>query len=556
MKDLGKKQKLRGGYYTPKIIAEFLAGWAITSPETEVLEPSCGDGELLEAGTQVLQALGARRESIGESITGVELDEEESRKASNRLKALGISGDRVINEDFFTYCKRHLFGQDLFNTTICERKKFDAVIGNPPFIRYQDFPEEHRQIAFELMVQMDFKPNRLTNIWVPFLVISALLLEKNGRFAMVIPAELFQVKYAAETRKFLSDFFHCLTIITFKKLVFDGIQQEIVLLLGEREGATCEGIRVIELESAKDLDSYRHAEAALAEVKPLDHSQEKWTQYFLTREEIGCLRHFAKHPLLTPSHKVIDVDVGVVTGNNKFFILNEEKARERGIESYVRNIVTRSAHLKGTKFTLEDRIANGNRQYPSNLFYPTDLPFEQLPKPIQAFIEKGEEEGINKGYKCRIRKRWYVVPTVWKPDAFMLRQVHAYPKLILNEGDATCTDTIHRVRFMNGWKGQQVVVAFLNSLTFAFAETKGRSYGGGVLTFEPSEAEDLPLPLVGSEKLDLDEIDRLLRTKGIEAVLEITDQVLLVEGLGLSQKEVKGIKGIWEKLRDRRIRRR
>ena len=189
------------------------------------------------------------------------------------------------------------------------------------------------------------------------------------------------------------------------------------------------------------------------------------------------------------------------------------------------------------------------------MFYPSDLPLEQQPDAVRAFIKKGEDEGINKGYKCRIRKRWYIVPSVWEPDAFMLRQVHTYPKLVLNEAEATCTDTIHRVRFVNGWDGKQIVAAFMNSLTFAIAEVKGRSYGGGVLTFEPSEAEDLTLPLAGSEKLDLSEIDNLLRTRGIDAVLEITDQVLLVEGLGMSPTEVRNIRRIWEKLRDRRIQR-
>ena len=39
-------------------------------------------------------------------------------------------------------------------------------------------------------------PNKLTNIWLPFLVLSALVLSKNGKLGMVIPAELFQVSYA------------------------------------------------------------------------------------------------------------------------------------------------------------------------------------------------------------------------------------------------------------------------------------------------------------------------------------------------------------------------
>ena len=48
---------------------------------------------------------------------------------------------------------------------------------------------------------------------------------------MVIPAELFQVDYAAEARQFLSDFFDKLTLVTFKRLVFDDIQHVVFLLL-------------------------------------------------------------------------------------------------------------------------------------------------------------------------------------------------------------------------------------------------------------------------------------------------------------------------------------
>jgi adenine-specific DNA-methyltransferase len=80
-----------------------------------------------------------------------------------------------------------------------------------------------------MMQNLGLKPNKLTNIWVPFLVVSASLLKNDGRMAMVIPAELFQVKYAEETRVFPSNYFDRITILTFKKLVFDNIQQEVVL---------------------------------------------------------------------------------------------------------------------------------------------------------------------------------------------------------------------------------------------------------------------------------------------------------------------------------------
>jgi len=125
----------------------------------------------------------------------------------------------------------------------------------------------------------------------------------------------------------------------------------------------------------------------------------------------------------------------------------------------------------------------------------------------------------------------------------------------LNDADATCTDTIHRVRLRNGTPAKTVTAAFLNSLTFAFSEVIGRSYGGGVLELEPNEAEILPLPLAGADTLDLNELDRLLRAGDICSVLNITDDVLLRRGMGLSIEETQMLRSIWQKLRDRRINR-
>ena len=37
---------------------------------------------------------------------------------------------------------------------------YDAVVGNPPFIRYQTFPEAHRVAGFALMEEVGLHPNR------------------------------------------------------------------------------------------------------------------------------------------------------------------------------------------------------------------------------------------------------------------------------------------------------------------------------------------------------------------------------------------------------------
>ena len=547
MKAQATDQKLRGGYYTPKPIADFLAEWAIQSPTSATLEPSFGDGNILEAVVNTLLRRGVDTPVLPSLVHGVEFIEAEAQSAAGRLEALTAQAfSNLHTGDFFDYCR-----DQLFNGT-----RFDAIIGNPPFIRYQHFPENQRAVAFRLMQHAGLTPNRLTNIWVPFLVASTLLLNENGgRVAMVIPAELLQVNYAAELRQFLTNQYSKITLVTFRKLVFEGIQQEVVLFLGEKNGDDRSGMRTSELDGLDDLLDYTHAHFSPDELKSMDHTKDKWTQYFLDQDEIDLLRALRSDRRITIAKSIIDVDVGIVTGLNEFFILNQEQSRTLDLGLYTQPVVARSGHLQGINFDIDDFLRNTENQYPSRILDAPNVPFEQLPDPVKKYVKKGEDDNVHTGYKCRIRNRWYIVPSVWIPDAFMLRQIHSYPKLILNQTRATCTDTIHRVKFLSPLPAKTVTAAFLNSLTFAFSEVMGRSYGGGVLELEPNEAEALLIPLANAEALDFDHIHALVAQGDIETVLNITDQVLLINGLGLSLGEVEKLRTIWYKLRDRRINR-
>jgi hypothetical protein len=111
------------------------------------------------------------------------------------------------------------------------------------------------------------------------------------------------------------------------------------------------------------------------------------------------------------------------------------------------------------------------------------------------------------------------VPSVWAPDAFALRQVHAAPRVVANPAGAVCTDTIHRLRTRPGVDPAGLGEAANHPLTWAFAEVLGRSYGGGVLELEPSEAEALPIVppdgggLTRAEVDDLRQIWEVLSTR-------------------------------------------
>lgn len=547
MKTPATTQKLRGGYYTPAPIARFLAEWAIPSAATKVLEPSCGDGNILEAAVATLLARGATPSFAAGQIQGVEFDGREAEKAIQRLAEWGVeASDHVHVGDFFAFCQENLLLP----------VRFDAILGNPPFIRYQNFQEAHRAIAFRLMEHVGLKPTRLTNAWAPFLVASTLMLsEHGGRIAMVIPAELMQVGYAAELREFLSNFYSRITLITFKKLLFEDIQQEVVLFLGERNGNERTGMRTIELEGANDLAKHEYTEFLSSDLKTMDHSKDKWTQYFLDQDEIDLLRALRHDKRVSVASDVINVDVGIVTGLNEFFVMTQSQAAAQQLECYTWPIVTRSGHLTGIRFADDDLASNTAKGLPTLLLNAPNTPPSSLPEAVKRYVDWGEANDFHTGYKCRIRERWYVVPSLWTPDAFMLRQIHGYPKIILNQTQATSTDTIHRVRFVTALPKEQVTAAFINSLTFCSAEITGRSYGGGVLELEPREAEKLLIPLLGAENVSFSEIHAMIAKGEVEKALDINDEILLVQGLGLARRDVRQLRSSWCKLRDRRINR-
>lgn len=535
MKPIEGYNKLRGGYYTPEKISEFIAAWAIRTPSDTVLEPSCGDGSFLDAIKDRLQALGTVQTQIKRNVLGIELDKIEAEKSAKY-------GATVVCEDFFTYYKEF----------IDEKKQFDVIVGNPPFIRYQNFSEKYREIAFELMNKHGFHPNRLTNIWLPFLLLSCTALKPGGRIGMVIPAELFQVDYAAEARQFLSSYFSNLIIITFKRLVFEGIQQEVVLLLGER-GCKQQGIRVVELNGLTDLIEQGCHCLDMAEVKKLDHSKDKWIKYYLTNEELALLERLNTDQRISNATELYEVNVGLVSGENNFFVVNRDVVEDYNLQDSVIPIISRSEQVKGIRLTTNDYsdlVTSGKKVF---FFAPGNSNIEDLSKAQIEYIHWGEEQGYNKNYKCRIRSKWYHVPQTWRADAFLLRQVHLYPRMVLNEKQALVTDTLHKVRFLEGIRGESVASAFLNTYTFALSETLGRSYGGGVLTFEPGEMRKMRIPMRMAERLDVDKIDQWQRSGQIDKILNYTDEILLRQGLELSNHEIELLHSIWNKMRDRRM---
>lgn len=537
--------KRRGGYYTAEKLAAWLCKWAIRTKEDRVLEPSSGDGVFLEAACRRLVALGASPEDALKQVQGVEIVPEEVKKGKDRLKnLLGVHPNgHVACGDFFDWSSRN-------------RHRYTCVVGNPPFIRYQHFPEKSRDLAMGIMKGRGLTPNKLTNIWVPFVVGATGQLAEDGRMALVLPAELLQVTYAAQLRVFLADHFDSIHIYACNHLFFEGAEQEVVLLLAEGYSAAVNGqkrclIGIIETETLEDVLAAEPGDERRDEYSTVEHSTEKWLKYFLKPKEIDFMRAVKKHAEVATLEAHATIDVGVVTGRNEFFVVTKEQVARHRLGKYVMPLVARSSQTKGAVIGSAEWEGQVSEGLPASLLVLGAE--DQLPPEVRLYIDSGERAGYHKGYKCSIRTPWYAVPAVWVPDCFFFRQIYDFPRVVVNEVGATSTDTIHRMRC----KGPREAVAAncYTHLTAASAEIEGRSYGGGVLELEPNEAEKVLVPRTLREGLPLAEVDRLIRAGRLADVLDQHDRLILRKA-GFTVADCRLLRSIWVRMRDRRMSRR
>lgn len=524
-------EKLRGGFYTPEPIAAFILKWGVNgSSSFDILEPSCGDGVFIEH-------LKEQKHKFN-SITAIEFDEIEAEKA-DRIR---LNNKFVINTDFHVYCNE---------TT----ERFDLAVGNPPYIRYQYFDEGQQKEADKIFKRAGLKYSKLTNAWVSFVVGSSLLLKEKGKIGFVLPAEVLQVSYAQQLREFLAHFYNKINIISFEKLVFPDIQQEIVLLLCEKNGSNTHLIEHLELPDASELETL-DVNWLKSPAKQIDFKSNKWTFYFLEQKEIDFLEEIAKLKNIPTIGDFANVEVGITTGANDYFTVPSSLVEGYNLEPFAKPMVGRSVQVNSIIFTEEDWVRNRRTKAKAHLLVFPQKSELKNHKGALSYISLGETMGINRGYKCGIRDDWFVVPSIKLSEALFIRRNNLFPKLILNEAQAYTTDTMHRVFMKSGVNINAFVASFYNSLSLAFSEISGRSYGGGVLELMPSEVEKILLPYKKENSSLLQEIDQMMRdNRSIEEILKITNERILKQGYGLSSSEIKLADSVWKKLSKRRLNR-
>ena len=528
------EQKLRGGYYTPQNVANYVAEWVVSQnkPCLELLEPSCGDGVFIKALSKVTD--GAFH------ISAHELFSSEAQKVAKICADLNLE-HKVRCGDFLEWA----------NSQIADGKMlFDGIIGNPPFIRYQYIEDHFQDTAEQCFKLLGQKFSKLTNAWIVFVFASVALLKAGGRLGMVIPTEIISIIQAKPLRDFLVKSCNMMFIISPKEIIFKDTLQGVVLLMVEKKSNPDVHDALI---AHKQVDFESLTSEPIAELIkgqkfiPAESLGDKWSLLYLESHEIDLLLKIKKLDSFVQMSQFSKASVCLTTGANDFFVASQDTINNYELHEFVSPIFMNSGDADGiicSEDLYQKNIAAGNKTCLINI----NTHFDNLNEKQKSYVQLGEAKKYHERYKCRIREPWHMLSLAPRGDVLIGKFAYDYPKLWLNQIRAYTVDNFYHIKLTTDqFTPEQLITAFYNPYTMIMTELAGRFHGGGLLELTPSEVGNICVPKLFSNEINISQMNSEIQKSGFESFIEVNGKKIL-SFAGLSNDEITELQSIWKKL--------
>ena len=443
---------------TPEPLAESLVAALDVESASSWLDPCAGPGRLVSA---------ALRAGVPTSaILAVDL---QSRLPG--LEGLGI--ETILGTDFIVWAHS-------------TDRRFDRIIANPPFVRLSALDQTLRSPASHVRLNGVEIP-RKGNYWMPFLLASMRLLNPGGALGFVLPASWEYADYASKLREMCAHAFGEVDVHRVTQPMFSDVADGCVMLVARRFGVhPVRAVRVIRHGSLAAL-----REAILA-------ADFRAAATGVTRES---------HQVLSENHirlgDIAHTSIGAVTGDARFFLLNEHRRLQLGLPlSSVRPILSKARHIVASEITAQiwaRLLREGHRVW---LFDPpvSDLTHSR----VRDYLELSVANGGCRMDAAQIGKRtpWYNVSIPGIFDGFVTGMSQEMPWIALNcMRGLTVSNTLYGVRFLHAPDPNERAAWCLSMLSSATAESRARlvrEYPQGLLKLEPRDMARLAVPRPGT----------------------------------------------------------
>ena len=554
-----RSKKKLGIYYTPREPARILCSWAIRRPDDNTLEPSFGGCGFLEEARNRYEAIGSALPT--QHLYGCDIDEQAFTDYLVPKLKIGRDNPRFLCRDFLE-TQLADFGID----------SFSAVVGNPPYVSHHNMSDSLRETAGQAVRQDGFDLISTASLWAYFVLHAIPFLKEGGRMAWILPSSLLFAGYANVVREYIAQHFERVLIVQLKQRLFlsEGTEEITAVLLADNRRSQSKVRGTIHLDFADtlvELEEGIHAwEQGGGRARRMNG---RVSSSFLSREAEQCMQRVIHAGQVLHLGDVADVRIGIVTGANRFFVLDESTASSRSLpKSCLQPILAKFSEAPGAALTKEDleQARHRNRRC---LLVNTDQPdLTEKGSALRNYLASLPRATRHANGTFKKRALWHRPDDGRTPDGFFPYMYQHGPRLILNEVRTTSTNTIHRVYFKpesipdgiaeSTWQ-KACSVSILGTFSQLSGELEGRCYGAGVLKHEPSEARRINLLI--PERLDSKEVaevfrrvDSALREGKNEYAQRMSDLFVLQSFSKVEQEEI--IRTLSQELYDARFRRR
>lgn len=505
------EKKLKGAFFTSGDVSHYLTERVIESKNQKVLEPSFGDGSFINALIDRYYHMGWGG-SLKNNLYAVEIRESAiSQFSDNQF----IDFEKFISGDFI--------GVEPFPV--------DVVIGNPPYVGLNKISAPERERAQRLLSLHGFNMQSSGSLWFPFIMHSCAFLKNDGVIAFVLPFEVTYVRYSKQLWKYLSRHFSELTIIRVFEDIFPDVDVETVLFIAKGFGGSTNFVNYEIYDSRLHLLNGMMSKNVNISVESILNGERPFVSNLLDTDHLKVIGKLRSKGYIKPINSFCKFKIGYVSADQAYF-----HPTDKDIQSFEISDNELIPSIPNAKILKKDiGLEIKSNQIQTRLFYPKGA------KPSHLYIQYGEKQEVNKRFKCRQRKPWYITPSLEIPDV-ILTVFGDKPRMYINSGQYLASNSL-LCGFIRPktFSAKQVALSWYNSLTLLSIELKVHSLGGGVLVFIPGETDDIevldPAKLTNIDNNIFPEIDHSLKNSSVESAYLLGD-IYSLRSIGLSQSEI------------------
>ena len=351
--------------------------------------------------------------------------------------------------------------------------------------------------------------------------------------ALLLPGAVLHADYARPIVEYLCSRFASVRFVHVAERLFEGALEETVVLLARDFGGHCICEQhTCSVSTTRLMSMLRGGEADLISAEG------SWKLPLISPRARAILRDVEDSGATRPLGDVADIRIGVVTGANSFFVRSaDDDILSLAHASSVGVVATGACLAYPIWNTYDQRRLQGSGAASRLLMIGRALPRRSR---LLSRVRAAEREGIHKGHWCSKRDPWYALTDNERPIMFLPYMGSRVHPMSLNRTLATCTNAVHRIWPHDRNSANSLVFSSWSSLHLLAGEIACRSYGGGIMKLEPGSAVGLPVLTVPC--LDVERLNHIARTQGIEKARGFADNIVLRGLLGLSNRDITALR--------------